>query len=147
MTDDTTAAGGDPKAFTLWREAVGFEEDFPKLCPLHEPAPARDRFGRETPTQDSVKFFLNQMHREKLMDIRESLAGRSLVVTTAPGHGATTLARFLYLEAEKDAVVRKAIPVLTSLEEHAADRALHGARQDGVRPAIEDPHPVGAEVP
>ena len=108
---------GDPKAFALWREAVGFEDGFPRLRALREPAPRRDRFGHETPTRDSAKFFLNQMHREKLMDIRESLAGRSLVVTTAPGHGATTLARYLYLEAEKDAVVRKAIPVFTSLED------------------------------
>ena len=108
---------GDPRAFTLWREAVGFEAGFPRLRPLRKPAPAWDRFGHETPTRDSVKFFLNQMHREKLMNIRESLAGRSVVVTTAPGHGATTLARFLYLEAEKDAVVRKAIPIFVSLEQ------------------------------
>ena len=99
-----------------WLEAVGISEGFPALRSLRRPIADRDELGREHPNDDSRRWFLNRPHLQKLHEIYESLSA-ARVVTTATGHGATTLARYLYQKADEDTLLRRSVPVLLSLED------------------------------
>ncbi len=117
--DDAPIAGLDPKAEELfgdWRIAVGFAREFPRLGPLMHPWPERNTLGQEQMTRDSRRFFLGKEQREVAREVYESL-GSSRVVRTAPGHGATTLARWVHDQAAQEAISRRMIPVLVSLEQ------------------------------
>ncbi len=116
---DDPFPGLDGKAEELfgdWRIAVGFEREFPRLGPLMHPWPERNSLGQEQMTRDSMRFFLGKEQREVAREVYESL-GSSRVVRTAPGHGATTLARWVHDQAAQEAISRRMIPVLVSLEQ------------------------------
>jgi hypothetical protein len=117
VTDSVAAPPNDN--FEAWREAVGFEEGFPRLRVLAEPAPPYDAIGfeQQQPSADSRRFFLNAIHRESVAEIYQSMGSSARIVLTAPGHGATTLARLMYQIADRQALIRRAIPVLLSIED------------------------------
>ncbi len=102
--------------FEDWRIAVGLGGGFPRLKSLMHPWAERDPLDRPRPNQDSRRFFLSEEQREVARVVYESL-GSSRAVRTAPGHGATTLARWVHEHASEEAVSRRMIPVLVSLEQ------------------------------
>ena len=106
--------GGEP--WGDWLEAVGIGAEFPTLSALRRPYPDHDELGNERPNADSKRWFLNRPHLLQVRQIYQSLQA-ARIVATAPGHGATTLARYLYFLADVDALIRRSIPVFVSLED------------------------------
>ncbi len=128
--DDLEAVYGlaqGEERFEDWRTAVGLELGFPRLGPLMHPWPPRDVLGREQATRDSRRFHLSAKpaeadqlepdQREVAEEAYQSLGLARVTIRTAPGHGATTLSRWIYDHAAQEAISRRMVPVLVSLEQ------------------------------
>lgn len=115
--------------FERWREAVGFGRSFPRLRALRHPCPdgpsggpapafgEAQRAAGEPPHEDARRHFASAVHLKETEEISQSLGSAAKVILTAPGHGATTLARWLFDQASAQAIIRRAIPVWVSLED------------------------------
>lgn len=86
--------------FERWCRAIGMPDGFPRLGSL----------------RDSTRLFLHGALAEDYERAYRSLGG-SRVITTAAGHGATTLARWLRDRLHADSITRRKIPVLVSIED------------------------------
>lgn len=126
LEHQTLARGDDP--WLDWLEAVGIGAEFPSLGELRCPAPKKDEYGRDLATEDSRRWFLNRPHLLAVNEIYKSLKSARAIVTR-PGQGATTLARYLYMRAESDTLIRSSIPVLVSLEDLIDAPYAHLMRQ------------------
>lgn len=79
--------------------------------------PRRGKDGREVATADSRRVYLEGVLGEDAQRVDQSALRPSRAVLTAVGHGASTLARWAYLRARTDALTRRAIPVVVSIED------------------------------
>jgi len=100
----------------VWRQAVGYSASFPRLDPLDNPAPIPGEDDFNIPTLDTRRIFMTQPYQQVLGEICDSL-GTSKVIQVAPGHGASTLARYAFQTAKLDVVRRRSIPVLLTIED------------------------------
>jgi hypothetical protein len=108
------SAHGTP--FGYWLQAQGLPLDFPRLWPiaLDDVVDASD--GQNGRTSDDF-FFFGQTHVDLIESaIRSTLQPR--VVNLIPeGHGASTIARYVYDRCDRIAAERCLIPVRVSLED------------------------------
>lgn len=104
MSDQAPNGDQEQDPFDTWLETVGFAKGFPRLRAFE-------------PSADSSKFFLTELHQNQVDEISESLGNAAIAIVTAPGHGATTLARYLFERAREESIIRRAIPVWVSIED------------------------------
>jgi hypothetical protein len=107
---------GERTAFDRWKVAVGFPPEFPLLKEL------RFDLGEVS----SPAYYEPEDLRERRDKLLDQLLNGSLRVVAPPGHGTTTLARWVVRQVETDCLRMRTIPVLVSLD----DLADHDAAQE-----------------
>ncbi len=98
---------GTPEhALACWKHTVGLPEGFPHLNPLT---------GHELDPES--KLYIGPMHEEVVEEIFDRVSGPSNVIFFKPGHGCTTLSRYVFNSLRQECVSRKLIPVRLAIEE------------------------------
>lgn len=128
-------ATGKHLAFERWKTAVGFPPEFPRLGTI--------AFDGET--DDSRLYSPKELDAQR-RDVIERLPRGDLRVVVPVGHGATTTARWVVRQVERDCLRMRVIPVLVSLDdlldEGEAWKVLHKMVEEESAPLVPPPPPA-----
>lgn len=93
-------------ALACWKHTVGLPENFPRLNPL-----------TDQELDPESKLYIGPMHEEVVEEIFDKVSGPSNVMFVKPGHGCTTLFRYVFNSLQQECVRRRLIPVRLAIED------------------------------